>query len=64
MDYLRYVTQNILQEILESLEDVGSGPFGCRRIVLEETNEKNKKEKDARIKHESLSTPVKRINRI
>jgi hypothetical protein len=36
-----------LQEILESLEDVGSGPFGCRRIVLEETNEKNKKEKDA-----------------
>ncbi|XP_011013045.1 PREDICTED: ankyrin-3-like [Populus euphratica] len=37
-----------IQEILESLEDVGSGPFGCRRrIVLEETNEKNKKEKDA-----------------
>ncbi|XP_011013019.1 PREDICTED: uncharacterized protein LOC105117149 [Populus euphratica] len=37
-----------IQEILESLEDVGKGPFGCRRrIVLEETNEKNKKEKDA-----------------
>ena len=47
MDYLRYFTQNILQEILESLEDVGRGPFGYRRIVLEETNEKNKKEKDA-----------------
>jgi phosphoglucomutase len=35
------------KEILESLDDVGSGPFGRERIVLRREKEKNKEEEDA-----------------
>ena len=35
------------KEILESLDDVGSEPFGRERIVLRREKEKNKEEEDA-----------------
>ena len=35
------------KEILESLDDVGRGPFGCECFVLRREKEENKEEEDA-----------------
>jgi len=58
--YLQYFTLNFLQEeILEFLEDVGSGPLGRRRKVLRRRNDEKNKEKGDALSYQSTAIPDK-----